>query len=1374
MNVSLRPRPALLPRLDALSPLTTGLGERDDLLAAEVERIEASGLFDAQWFAERHPEAAGDPAGVVAWQLREAPLQPPHPLFDVAHYTAANPGWQERAATPLGHYVLAGAAAGASPHPLFDPAWYAAQVPGIPPAGLFHHYLSEGFAAGLTPHPAFDPDFYLGQAPELRAARVNPLTHFVEAGWAHGLSPNRLFDVSWYAARHPEAAALGLNPLVHFLTRGIAAGAAPHPGIDLVACAAEYPEAPAEPLALYRHLLTDGADRISDGNLAAARDAAASAASAAAPPAPIRVVIDLEDYGTEAGPADRLPQRRPTPAPAPLLAAIASAGRVSFDIWDTLLRRDCHPDEIKLQSARLLKLRGQAFLRDQEATPATLLTLRLEAEAAVARAGHEFRFPEAADVWLWRALVPSTPPAALATLRQALLDHEFAAERRATRPDAIARELLRAAAGRAGYASDFYMPDGFMDRLLAAHGMDDGFLSRHVSCDSFETKRGGQLFPRILAEAGLPAQEVLHVGDNLEADVEMPRRHGLRSLRYVSPAEESRKAWFGEAFEALRGGDAGPHHRRILGLLEDLARAAPDADTAAGIRLSLFAFGFCLNAAEGALAAGAETLWFFTREGAFLREVHEAIRAADPFNLALPESSLLEVSRLATFGPSLPEFSAEALMRLWSLYGTQSMAGLAASLNLDAALMRRVAERHGLAADRPVRYPWKSPAVLRILEDAELRAAAGERLGGQRALLRAYLAERGFTPGATPRHCVDIGWRGTIQDNIALVSGAPTVGWYLGLFGFLNPQPPRSRKHGWLGNENLPGQGFALDEVAGLEMLFNAPGGSVRDYAEEGGRVVARRAPIPGEEAVIRGPVAAMQRGMLQAVAPLADYIRLHGLVAADLLPLARRLAQSLADRPPVADAFAALEHDETFGTGRSDKVGGAPLPARLEGKARGRLLEAARAGTTGLRWPAAALRTGEVRAWLDGIGPARRAALPTAFTLAHGPALLRGPGDRLGVYAPAPIRGSGGHRTLFNLARRLGALGWRLDVFLEGVGEGVEVAEHYLAGTSAVIHTQWHRHIACDLALATIAHSARFVAELPEARTRAYLVQDLEALFNPVSDAYLWNEASYTYGLRHITIGHWLSHLLRRQYATDAVPAGLGCDTALYRPRPEIAREEAVCFLYQPDKPRRTPQHGIHALRLLKQARPDVTIYVYGSDLPIALDFPVVNLGLMLDLGRLAELCARCKVGLCISASNPSRIPFEMMAAGCVPVDLYRYNNLLDHRAGTAVLAFDGEYSLAQAMQALLDDPAGWARRSAACMEDAAERSLDWEVEAAANHVLDLARGLPACPDWPCPPPYAEPPVVAAQEDRPGVRAFLRWQAEQAATRPGPAGEGG
>lgn len=1326
--------------------------------ASESDAIQRSGLFDEVWFLERHPEAARHPDGVIAWHLSAAPDAPPHPLFDLAHYTAQTPGWQRAAKTPLGHYLAEGAAAGASPHPLFEPAWYAAQAPEVPPTALFRHFLHEGFAAGLSPHPAFDPAHYGAQSPGLRAARVNPLTHFLATGWAEGLSPNRVFDVSWYATRHAALLPPGMNPLVHFLTEGAEAGLQPHPGVDLAGYAASHPDVPEAPLAAYRHLLTLGAGRIPDSALLAAQQAAASAEATPAP----RPLLDLDSFAADCGPADRAPRGPATAPPAPLLNAIAGAARISFDIWDTLLRRDCHPDEIKLQSARLLKLRGQAFLRDQTADVPALFRQRLAAEAAVARADHEFRFPEAVEVWLWSALVPSTPPAAIAALRQDLLEHEFAAERRATRPDSIAPALLQAAAGRAGYASDFYMPDGFLDRLLDAHGLGAGFLSRHVSCDSFETKRAGTLFDRILAETALPARDILHIGDSLAADVEAPRARGIRTIRYLSPTEEARKAWFHQGLAAHLAGDLTLHHRRLLALLEDLAAAAPDPLAAAGIRLAPFAFGFCLAAAEGALAAGADRLWFFTREGAFLARVHEAIRAADPYNTPLPEAGLLEVSRLATFGPSLADLSPASLMRLWTLYSTQSLAGLGASLNLDADVVRRAALRHRLPMDRPLRHPWENPAVQALLADPQFAAEAEARLGEQRRLLRGYLAERGFTRGATPRHCVDIGWRGTIQDNITLVSEAPTVGWYLGLFGFLNPQPPLSRKHGWLGDSNTPGQPFDLEEVAGLEMIFNAPGGSVRDYrAGPDGRVLARRMALPGEEAVVAGPVAALQAGMLSAVVPLADYVRRHGLVAADLQPLARAMARSFVARPPavVADAFAALEHNEVFGTGRAETMAADPLGTRLDGLRRGALLAAARGALAGVRWPAAALRSTAVRRRLETLGPDQRAALPSAFNLAQGPALARGRGDRIAVYAPAPIRASGGHRTLFNIARRIASLGWRLDIFLEGVGEGMEVAEAYLAGTPAVLHTQWHRHIGSDVALATIAHSARFVAELPAARHRAYLVQDLEAVFNPVSDAYLWNEASYTYGLRHITIGHWLTHLLQRQYGAAAAPAGLGVDTAIYRPRPATARETAVCFLYQPDKPRRTPQHGIHALRLLKLARPEVTIYVYGSDRPIDVDFPVVNLGTIHDLDRLAELYARCRVGLCISASNPSRIPFEMMAAGCVPVDLYRYNNLLDHRAGTVRLAYHGEYSLASAMLGLLADTADWQRRSALCMAEAAERTLEWEQEAAANHILDLVRGAPCPQHWPFEAPYAEPPVVAPEEDRAGVHAFLRHQ---------------
>ena len=265
--------------------------------------------------------------------------------------------------------------------------------------------------------------------------------------------------------------------------------------------------------------------------------------------------------------------------------------------------------------------------------------------------------------------------------------------------------------------------------------------------------------------------------------------------------------------------------------------------------------------------------------------------------------------------------------------------------------------------------------------------------------------------------------------------------------------------------------------------------------------------------------------------------------------------------------------------------------------------------------------------------------------------------------------------------------------------------------------------------------------------------------MFEPMGDGYLWNEESYTYGLRHITIGHWLTHLLRQRYRAAAVPAGLGVDTALYRPRPEIAREDAICFLYQPEKPRRAPRHAMEALFLVKQRLPGTRIYLYGSPQAAELNFECTQLGLIEDLDRLADLYARCRVGLCLSSSNPSRIPYEMMASGCVPVDLYRYNNLLDHETGTLRLAYQGAASLAEAMLGLLTDGADWQRRSAAGIAAAAMRTMDWELEAAANHLHDLVSGRPAAEAWPLPPAYAEPPVVGRLDDRPGVASFLAEQ---------------
>ena len=57
------------------------------------------------------------------------------------------------------------------------------------------------------------------------------------------------------------------------------------------------------------------------------------------------------------------------------------------------------------------------------------------------------------------------------------------------------------------------------------------------------------------------------------------------------------------------------------------------------------------------------------------------------------------------------------------------------------------------------------------------------------------------------------------------------------------------------------------------------------------------------------------------------------------------------------------------------------------------------------------------------------------------------------------------------------------------------------------------------------------------------------------------------------------------------------------------------------------------------------------------------------------------------MSASNPSRIPFEMMAAGLPVVELYRDNNLYDFPSDGVLLADSTPEALATALLKIIND---------------------------------------------------------------------------------------
>ena len=349
----------------------------------------------------------------------------------------------------------------------------------------------------------------------------------------------------------------------------------------------------------------------------------------------------------------------------------------------------------------------------------------------------------------------------------------------------------------------------------------------------------------------------------------------------------------------------------------------------------------------------------------------------------------------------------------------------------------------------------------------------------------------------------------------------------------------------------------------------------------------------------------------------------------------------------------------------------------------------------------------------------------------------------------PSLIEGSGGHRTILQNVQYLIRKGYECDVYVEDKGE-VKNSEELRRQAETLFGKHDCRFILgydiqgeYDIIFATAWFTAKVVRDCNSKAVKAYFIQDFEALFNPMGDGYILACNSYGYGLKPVTIGRWLSHKMQTEYHTPSRYFDFCADRRIYRPLPEAKKEHAICFVYQPDKPRRCSVLGIEALGIVKFLRPDVKIYLYGSNIKGNVWFEHENLGII-PLEKCNALYNKCEVGLCISSSNPSRIPFEMMAAGLPVVDLYMENNFFDMPNEGVRLAHTTPESIAQALIEILDHPETAAEMSEAGKRYMADKDLEHGFEQFYAAVSDMAaRREPA-----------EPAVYDRSYTRPAVSA--------------------
>lgn len=84
--------------------------------------------------------------------------------------------------------------------------------------------------------------------------------------------------------------------------------------------------------------------------------------------------------------------------------------------------------------------------------------------------------------------------------------------------------------------SDMYLSSDFLKKVLVENGIEgwDGFyLSRDYDC----RKSSGNLFEIMLKDQNVKPEDVLHIGDNMESDVEQPMKLGIHAEHYSKISE---------------------------------------------------------------------------------------------------------------------------------------------------------------------------------------------------------------------------------------------------------------------------------------------------------------------------------------------------------------------------------------------------------------------------------------------------------------------------------------------------------------------------------------------------------------------------------------------------------------------------------------------------------------------------------------------------------------------------------------------------------------------------------------------------------------------------------------------------------------------
>jgi FMN phosphatase YigB (HAD superfamily) len=505
-------------------------------------------------------------------------------------------------------------------------------------------------------------------------------------------------------------------------------------------------------------------------------------------------------------------------------------GVLSLDCFDTLVWRE-------------VMAPTDAFYRLAEYPTFQRLGLtaraRISGESA-ARSARQLR--EAKHEVSLAEIYRHTAPAATAEEIDQLVADELALEKEICFGFTPMLSLVRrakAAGKRVIIVSDTYFDEQQLRELIAAAlgvATLDGLIDQVFCSSRFGVSKFNGLFADILRQLNVDAGDIMHVGDNVAADVAGALKCGIRGVHFAAFSEPIEEVIRLHAAAASVLMPQIRSERPLPSLCNALwAQHAAPLDAAQRIGHTMLGpviLGYMHWVADRAKELQRQGkrphLVFLLRDGWFPHRVYDRLLAADQRLADIPHSEA-ELSRFSGYAASFTDI--EQVNEYLSFIGaTDRYDALAKQLLLPSKAANALVRE---ATSRP--DGWRT-FVKRVREQQNLRQILASSAAFRRRMMNYLSKTVGVQRGETVIF-VDLGYSGTVQSKVQQAMeqdlGVAVQGAYLLL---RDVHTALADKTGWLDRRGMDVRSVQalVNHIAMLEQLCTCDLQSVVDYSDDG------------------------------------------------------------------------------------------------------------------------------------------------------------------------------------------------------------------------------------------------------------------------------------------------------------------------------------------------------------------------------------------------------------------------------------------------------------------------------------------------------------------------------------------------------------